>query len=82
MNLEFGSPFHHKNIDQCRIIGRIGGVRSGQSRRLRKLAQPPTPIAISPEPQRETAHQASLLLDSEFPWLKGAWLRRGGRPTA
>ena len=39
MNLEFGIPYHHKTIDQCRAIGARGGRRSGMVRRARRLAQ-------------------------------------------
>jgi hypothetical protein len=82
MNLEFGTPYHHKTITECRVIGRLGGLRSARNRLLRKLGQPPAPAPISLEPKRETAHEASLLLDANFPWLKGAWIRSAGRPTA
>jgi hypothetical protein len=81
MNLEFGTPYHHKTIDQCRVIGRIGGLRAAHNRRVRRLAHPPAPAAI-PEPERESAHQSSLLLDAKFPWLKNAWGRPVRRPTA
>jgi hypothetical protein len=82
MNLEFGTPYHHKTVDQCRVIGRIGGRRSARNRRQRRLAQPPTPTPMSLEPRRETAHQASMLLDAKFPWLKKSWVRPVRRPTA
>jgi len=78
MNLEFGKPYHHKSIDQCRMIGRIGGLRAACNRRLCRLAQPPVPAATSPAGlERESAHQASLILDAKFPHLRDAW----GRPV-
>jgi len=82
MNFEFGKPFHNLTIEQCRIIGRRGGLRSARNRRLRRLAEasiPPTPV---PEPCEETAHEAILLLDQRFPWLLGAELRAPRRRTA
>ncbi|MGA2725404.1 MAG: hypothetical protein ABSG79_23720 [Bryobacteraceae bacterium] len=39
MELEFGTPFHPKTIDQCRVIGRIGGLRAARNRGLRRLPQ-------------------------------------------
>lgn len=81
MNLEFGTPYHYKTIDQCRAIGRIGGLRRARNRHQRRLAQP-TPTSISLEPKRETAQEASLLLDAKFPWLKNSWVRPVRRPTA
>jgi hypothetical protein len=82
MNLEFGTPYHHKTVDQCRTIGRRGGLRSARNRRQRRLAQPSTPLSISQEPERATAHEASILLDARFPWLKDAWMRPARRPMA
>jgi hypothetical protein len=82
MNLEFGTPYYHKTIDQCRTIGRIGGLRSAHNRRQRCPDQQPTPTSISLEPKRETAHEASMHLDAKFPWLKNSWARPVRRPTA
>ena len=75
MNLQFGTPYHNKTIDQCRVIGRIGGRRSACIRCLRRLAQPSTATSVNQEPERETAHEASILLDARFPWLEDAWMR-------
>jgi hypothetical protein len=75
MNLEVGTPYHNKTIDQCRTIGRIGGLRSARNRRQRRLAQPPTATSMSQERECETAHEASILLDARFPWLEDAWMR-------
>ena len=82
MNLEFGKPFHNKTIDQCGAIGRRGGVRSGRNRRLRRLAEPSVPATITPAPERETAHEASMLLNELCPHLRNAWVRPVRRPTA
>jgi len=80
MNLEFGKPYHNKTIEQCRAIGARGGRRSARNRRLRCMAQPPVPICQKPEP--ETAHEASMLLDQKFPWLRGAERRSTPHPVA
>jgi len=82
MNLEFGTPYHYKTINQCRTIGRIGGLRSARNRRQRRLAQPAAPATITPEPMCETAHEASERLDELLPHLRNAWVRPVGRPTA
>ncbi len=81
MNLEYGEPFHKKTIDQCRAIGCRGGLRSSKNRRLRRLAETPVATAMAPEPERETAHAASMRLDRQFPWLRGAE-RRTTKQTA
>lgn len=82
MDLEFGAPYHHKTIDQCRTIGRIGGLRSARNRRRRRLAQPPAPATITPESMCETAHEASERLDELLPHLRNAWVQPVRRPTA
>jgi hypothetical protein len=82
MNLEFGVPYHHNTIDQCRAIGARGGRRSGMIRRARRLAQLPQATASHSEPQLETAHEASTLLDAQFPHLRNAWARIARRQAA
>jgi hypothetical protein len=81
MHLEFGKPYHNKTINQCRAIGRTGGMRSARNRQ-RRLAQPPTSTSINLEPKRETAHEASERLDQLLPHLRNAWVRPVRRPTA
>jgi len=82
MNLDFGVPYHQKTIDQCRAIGARGGRRSGMVRRARRLAQLAEALARAPEPQLETVHEASMLLDEQFPHLRNAWARTHRRPAA
>lgn len=72
MDLGFGEPYHGKSLAECRAIGRRGGLRSGRNRRLRRLAEASAPTTTQPEPESETAHAASKLLDLQFPWLRGA----------
>ncbi len=70
MNLDYSRPYHNKSIDQCRSIGRRGGLASARTRRLRARCQPaPT---VEHAPPQETAHEASMLLDAKFPWLAAA----------
>jgi hypothetical protein len=56
MNLEFGEPFHNKTIDQCRIIGRLGGRARARNLRLRARCQ-----ATRPRAWRSSAAQACWL---------------------
>lgn len=66
----------NKTLEQCRQLGARGGRAFARNQRLRK-SQPPVPtLATLPTPPWETAHQASLLLDAQFPWLAGASTRR------
>lgn len=81
MNLEYGKPFHNLTTDECRAIGRRGGLRSARNRRQHRMAEASVPRAITPEPKRESAHEASLLLDARLPHLRDAWVRTT-RPAA
>ncbi len=84
MNLCFGVPYHNKTIDQCRAIGRIGGLRSARTRRLRRDSEAPVPATTTPEPEpeTETARQAIDRIDALCPWLIGAERRTAQRQTA
>ena len=68
----------NKTVQQCRLLGARGGRTYGRNLRLRKLQAPssPQPTARPPRPQPETAHQASSLLDRQFPWLAEAFAPR------
>jgi hypothetical protein len=61
--------------------GARGGRAFARNQRLRKLLAPapPPPSAPCQEEQPETAHEASLLLDRQFPWLAGAFAPRSRR---
>jgi hypothetical protein len=76
MNLDHTKPYFNMTLTACRAAGARGGRRSARSRRLRALPQPFVAAASHPEPELETAHQASLLLDAQFPHLRNAWARR------
>jgi hypothetical protein len=66
----------NKTIEQCREIGARGGRAHARNLRLLKSRAPLQPLAPRPKPAAETAHEASVLLDAQFPWLAGAFLRR------
>src|SRR4029077_6790817 len=56
-----------KTIEQCRQLGARGGRAHARNLRLRKFQTPRQPVAEIPGPPSETAHQASLRLDAQFP---------------
>ena len=66
----------HKTIEQCRQLGARGGRARARNLRLRKPQVPLPPVGETPGPPSETAHQASLRLDAQFPWLAAAFARR------
>ena len=68
-----------KTIEQCRQLGARGGRAHARNLRLRKFQAPVQPVAQTPGPPSETAHQASLRLDAQFPWLAAAFARRPTR---
>jgi hypothetical protein len=63
----------NKSPEQLRLLGARGGRAYGRNQRDRRAQLPPPP---APAPRqvapRETATQASALLDAQFPWLRGA----------
>jgi hypothetical protein len=66
----------NKTIEECRQLGARGGRAHARNLRLRRSQAPVQPVAEIPGPPSETAHQASLRLDAQFPWLAGAFARR------
>jgi len=68
---------------QNRRNGARGGRAFARNLHHRKLlAPPPAPEAAVDEESPETAHEASLLLDRQFPWLAGAFAPRLHRKSA
>jgi hypothetical protein len=65
-----------KTIEQCRQLGARGGRAHARNLRLRRPQAPVPPVAEIPGPPSETAHQASLRLDAQFPWLAAAFAHR------
>ena len=70
----------NQTIQQCRLSGARGGRAFARNLRLRRLQAPVPPAVPIPLRLLETAHEASLLLDRQFPWLAGAFALR--RPRA
>jgi hypothetical protein len=66
----------NKTIEQCRQLGARGGRAHARNLRLRQPQVLVQPMAEIPGPPSETAHEASLLLDAQFPWLTAALPRR------
>ena len=66
----------NKTLEQCRQLGARGGRAYARNLRLHKSQPPVEAVAKIPGPPIETAHQASLRLDAQFPWLAGAFARR------
>jgi hypothetical protein len=68
MNLDI---LFNKSVDECRVIGRRGGLRAARNRRRRMLSQPPAPPEVESEVDRETMAEATAAIDALCPWLIG-----------
>ena len=68
-----------KTIEQCRQLGARGGRAHARNLRLRKFQTLVHSGAEIPGPPSETAHEASLRLDAQFPWLAAAFAPRPTR---
>ncbi len=79
VNLEHAAPYFNMSITACRAAGARGGRISGRTRRARLAAQAQPRQAVV-EIHQETAHEANMLLDAQFPWLRGAF-RSSRRPA-
>jgi hypothetical protein len=66
----------NKTIEQCRQLGARGGRAHARNLRLRQSQAPVYTVNEIPGPPSETAHEASLLLDAQFPWLAAAFAPR------
>ena len=63
----------NKSPEQLRLLGARGGRAYGRNQRDRRAQMPTPPATVPPRAApRETAAQASSLLDAQFPWLRGA----------
>lgn len=69
----------NKTAEECRFVGALGGRASAISRRLRLATWPAALPFHEPEFDAETAHEASAVLDEQFPHLRSAFAspRRG-----
>ena len=70
-----------KTMEQCRQLGARGGRAYARNLRLRQLQAQVQPVAQLPELPSETAHEASLRLDAQFPWLAGSFHRGRAQPN-
>ena len=63
----------NKSPEQLRRLGALGGRAYGRNQRIRRAQLSTPPLALPPHavPQ-ETAAKAIHLLDTQFPWLRGA----------
>ena len=68
----------NKTLPECRLLGARGGRAYGRNLRLRKSQTPslPPPTTRTFRPPPQTTHEASLLLDCQFPWLAEAFAPR------
>ena len=69
----------NKTLEQCRQLGARGGRAHARNLRLRPSQAQHSPVAQLPELPSETAHQACLRLDAQFPWLTAAFAPRPTR---
>ena len=70
MNLEHTILFN-QSAEQCRSIGRRGGLRSARNRRLRAASQVRAAREVNPETHQETMQEARERIDDLCPWLHG-----------
>jgi hypothetical protein len=69
----------NKTLEQCRQLGARGGRAYARNLRFRRSQFRHPPVAPVPQRPSETAHQASLRLDAQFPWLAAAFTPRPTR---
>ena len=63
----------NKTLEECRLLGARGGRAFARNQRLRRALTQLPAVVDTPAPPPQTAHQASLLLDAQFPWLVAAF---------
>jgi hypothetical protein len=66
----------NKSPEELRRIGARGGRAHGRNERARRTGTPTSPPAVPILIPTETTAQANAVLDSQFPWLRGAERRR------
>jgi hypothetical protein len=65
----------NKAYSDMAAIGRRGGLAHARNLRARRAAQLPAAVHVVNVPRAETAAEAIVLLDRQFPHLRGAELR-------
>ena len=77
---DYSYIYFNKTPLQLRLIGARGGRAHGRNLRARRALLPTPPQAVLPQAAhatpRQTAAQSVALLDTRFPWLRGAEKRR------
>jgi len=70
----------NKTPMQLRLLGARGGRAFGRNQRARRslLSVPPKPVPPRAAPAQTTA-EAIAVLDTRFPWLRGAEKRHSNR---
>jgi hypothetical protein len=68
------SPLFNKSPMQLRLLGARGGRAFGRNQRARRaLISPPKAVPVPLRAAlRPTTAEAIALLDTQFPWLRGA----------
>jgi hypothetical protein len=72
----------NKSPLQLRLLGARGGRAYGRNQRARRALLPTPPRAVPPQaaPRHSTA-EAVAMLDTRFPWLRGAEKRHFRKPS-
>ena len=74
---DYSHILFNKSPLQLRLLGARGGKAFGRNQRARRALRP-EPVATIPAPPRcQTTADDIALLDSRFPWLRGAEKRPG-----
>ena len=70
---EFPYILFNKSPEQMRQLGACGGRAYGRNERARRalVTTPPEAVPPTARPQ-QTAAEAIHILDTQFPWLRGA----------
>ena len=78
---EYPYILFNKSPEQLRQLGACGGRASARNQRARRalVATPPEAVPPPAIPQQTTA-EAIHLLDTQFPWLRGAERKRSRNP--
>ncbi len=78
---EYPYILFNKSPEQLRQLGACGGRANARNQRARRalIATPPEAEPAPTIPQQTTA-EAIHLLDTQFPWLRGAERKRSRNP--
>jgi hypothetical protein len=69
--MDFGSAYlFHKDLEDMRHVGSLGGRARARNLRRRKASPVPVIVELS-RPRQETAAEAIRRIDALCPWLAG-----------